>query len=219
MEVQRWLTMPEAYDRLCQRLVPQYDWLQAEALRLAALPDDRDTLVVDLGGGSGHFLDKVLATHPRAHACWVDASPAFHEIAARRLAPYAERVRYVISRFEEPWEAQVGAPADLIVSMSAIHHLDSAGKADLYRRCYAALVPGGWFINVDEMATLNRDAYLASLRRWVRHVAEARKQMSPEELPYYYTSAQIGLWYNGATRNRKQERSARCVAPNLRRSN
>jgi tRNA (cmo5U34)-methyltransferase len=41
---------------------------------------------------------------------------------------------------------------DAVVSALAIHHLDDAGKRDLYRRVAATLAPGGVFVNAEQVA-------------------------------------------------------------------
>jgi tRNA (cmo5U34)-methyltransferase len=40
-------------------------------------------------------------------------------------------------------------PFDLVFSSLAVHHLDGAGKADLFGRVAAALAPGGRFVLAD----------------------------------------------------------------------
>ena len=40
-------------------------------------------------------------------------------------------------------------PFDLVLSTLAVHHLDAAGKADLFERVAAVLVPGGRFVLAD----------------------------------------------------------------------
>jgi tRNA (cmo5U34)-methyltransferase len=185
MEARRWFTLAEAYDRACQKLVPQYDLMQEEALRIARLAPEKELAVVDLGAGSGIFLERVLARCPQARGYWVDYSEDFLRVARRRLAPYGQRVRYVLSRLEEDWEGTVEGPLDLIFSMSAIHHLDSEGKRALFRRCGSLLRPGGWLLIVDEMQTVYPDAYLASMQRWIEHVAACADGVDAELKPHY----------------------------------
>jgi tRNA (cmo5U34)-methyltransferase len=43
-------------------------------------------------------------------------------------------------------EALPSGPFDLVVSVLAVHHLDGAGKADLFRRVAAVLDRGGRFV-------------------------------------------------------------------------
>jgi SAM-dependent methyltransferase len=182
---ERFARMAEEYDRMAPYLLPQYAFLQEEMLRqtnLAALAHPR---IVDLGAGSGIFLEKVLERNAQALCWWVDASPDFLTVARRRLERFADRVRFVVSPLEEPWEQQVDLPVDCIFSMSAIHHLEREAKRSLYQRCFDCLRTGGWFINTDEMKALFADAYLASLRHWADHVDASGKTI-PGELRDHY---------------------------------
>ena len=185
IDKQRFFTMAEAYDRMCQHLVPGYDFLQDEALRIVAADGKRDTTVVDLGAGSGIFLEKVLSRWPDARAHWVDYSEDFLGVAQQRLTRFDGRIAYTQASFEDDWESQVEGQVDLIFSMSAIHHLENKVKKHLYRRCYDKLAPGGWLFNIDEMKTLHKDGYLANMRFWVRHVQEAEGRITEEQMPYY----------------------------------
>src|SRR5439155_15597381 len=51
-----------------------------------------------------------------------------------------------VGRLEDPLP---DGPFDLVVSTLAVHHLDPAGKADLFRRVAAVLRPGGRFVLAD----------------------------------------------------------------------
>ena len=182
---QRFLTMAEDYDQLAPALVPRYDWLQEEMLRLLCVERMGAGCLVDLGAGSGIFLEKALARNPALRGVWVDSSPAFQAVAQRRLARFAERITYIVSPLEDAWEAQLASPVQAITSMSAIHHLEDAEKRALYQRCFALLAPGGWLLNCDEMKTLTQEAYVRSLHFWVRHVDNAAPHLSPDQLAKY----------------------------------
>jgi tRNA (cmo5U34)-methyltransferase len=43
-------------------------------------------------------------------------------------------------------------PFDAVISALAIHHLEDPDKEDLYRRIFAALRPGGMFVNAEQVA-------------------------------------------------------------------
>ena len=179
----RWFTMADAYDRMCAVLVPCYDLLQDEMLRVAA-PCDRPLAMADLGAGSGIFIEKALDRCPGSTAYWVDYSSDFLRVAKRRLARFGERVHFILTPLEEPWDRAIGASLDAVVSMSAIHHLTTNEKPDLYARCYGLLRPGGWLLNADEMTGPDHAAYVRSLHRWVEHVEEARQRVPAEDMPY-----------------------------------
>lgn len=180
LDKDRFFSMAYAYDQTAPYLVPQYSWLQDELIRLLPLRSGRAVTIVDLGAGTGRLIEKILLADDLATCVHMDYSQDFQAIARHRLVPYENRVRYVTASFEEAWESQLPCAPDAIVSMSAIHHLDTQGKKDLYGRCLRALRPGGWFFNVDETRSISETAYRNSLHFWVRWVERAR-QAIPEE--------------------------------------
>jgi ubiquinone/menaquinone biosynthesis C-methylase UbiE len=181
----RFMSMAADYDLMVPHLLPQYGFLQEEMIRQTGLAHLSHPRIVDLGAGSGLFIEKLLDRNPDAACWWVDSSAAFLEVARRRLERFGDRVRFMLCPFEEPWEKELGDPADCIFSMSAIHHLEHDEKRSLYRRCFEALGDGGWFVNTDEMKTLYDDAYLASLHHWVLHVDTSGGSI-PAELQEQY---------------------------------
>jgi tRNA (cmo5U34)-methyltransferase len=183
LDKDRFFNMAECYDRMAPHLVPHYDLLQNEVIHLLATPT-APKLIVDLGAGSGIFLEKILTRFPNSRAVWIDYSPDFLSVAQKRLAPVANRVQFIPSTLEDAWERQLPQSPDAICSMSAIHHLESPAKQNLYSRCFHALTPGGRFFNIDEMSTLHPDSYRNTLLRWVRHVDAATLQTPPDLLDY-----------------------------------
>jgi tRNA (cmo5U34)-methyltransferase len=79
--------------------------------------------------------------HERASVVGVDANQAMLEAAARALPP--ERTTLVRGRLEGPLPA---GPFDVVVSVLTVHHLDAAGKADLFAGISEVLPPGGRFV-------------------------------------------------------------------------
>jgi tRNA (cmo5U34)-methyltransferase len=132
--------VPEGYLESMLEDIPDYEELQAET----ALAADglRATRILDLGVGTGETARRVLERHPGARLTGIDVSPEMLAEARRRLPDADLRV----ARLEDPLP---DGPYDLVVSTLAVHHLDAAGKADLFRRVAAALAPGGRFVLAD----------------------------------------------------------------------
>jgi tRNA (cmo5U34)-methyltransferase len=98
--------------------------------------------ILDLGVGTGESAQRVLDLHPDARLTGIDVSPEMLEQARAELP--ARRIDELVpSRLEDALPA---GPFDLVVSVLAVHHLDSAAKADLYRRIARVLQPGGRFV-------------------------------------------------------------------------
>ena len=128
---------PATYLDMIREEVPAYDEFQdAVAAATAGLGVER---VLELGVGTGETSRRVLALHPAAELIGIDESAEMLAAAAAHVPAADLRVR----RLEDPLPE---GPFDLVVSALAVHHLDGAGKADLFARVAERLRPDGRFV-------------------------------------------------------------------------
>ena len=134
------------YDELIRQLVPAYPLMrpvQLDWLTLA-LPDGRGR-VLDLGGGTGALAAAVADRFPSAEVEIWDTDPEMLSVARERCAGFGERIRYVEKSFTDPLPV-----CDAVVACIALHHVrDLAVKGRIYQNIFAALRPGGMFVNAD----------------------------------------------------------------------
>jgi tRNA (cmo5U34)-methyltransferase len=138
--VTQWHWDPETYLDNMLAEVPAYPEFQERTA--AATEGMTADEILELGIGTGETASRILAGRPDARLTAVDSSAQMLERAAQRL-PDAELVR---ARLEDPLPR---GPFDLVVSALAVHHLDAAGKRDLFRRVFDVLRPGGLFVLAD----------------------------------------------------------------------
>jgi tRNA (cmo5U34)-methyltransferase len=117
--------------------IPVFDDLQDETARATEGVPVRE--ILELGVGTGMTSKRVLAVHPQARLVGIDESESM-------LAAADIEGDFRVSRLEDPLPE---GPFDLVVSCLAIHHLDSEGKRDLFRRIAEVLRPGGRFVLAD----------------------------------------------------------------------
>ena len=175
----------EFYDKLVHITTPGYLFLQDQVLDLISYHNPNPRMVFDLGAGTGKLLKKILDRYPQAQTLWIDNSEEFLELARNRLAPYSDRVTYLLMPLEEDWECHLDSSPDVILSMLTIHHLETAEKRDIYRRSYQILEKDGWFFNIDEMKTFYPDAHQAALTFWLHHIENCEDQIPPDSKAYY----------------------------------
>ncbi|MHB1569568.1 MAG: Sua5/YciO/YrdC/YwlC family protein [Solirubrobacteraceae bacterium] len=132
---------PPTYAEMIHQDIPVYDELQAQ---LVAASGEGARRVLELGTGTGETTRRLLERHPEAVIVGVDESAAMLK-AARATLP-AERVTLVVGAIEEPLPS---GPFDLAASALCVHHLDAAGKRDLFSRVRSVLSPGGRFVLAD----------------------------------------------------------------------
>ncbi|HLY95312.1 MAG TPA: class I SAM-dependent methyltransferase [Gaiellaceae bacterium] len=132
---------PEAFLELMRAEIPRYDELQDETAR--ATEGVAATRILELGFGTGETTRRVLARHPGAHLVGVDGS-------SRMLAAIeVEGAEFLRAELTDPLPA---GPFELVVSCLTIHHLDAAGKRDLFRRIAEALTDDGVFVSGEVIA-------------------------------------------------------------------
>jgi tRNA (cmo5U34)-methyltransferase len=96
---------------------------------------------LELGIGTGETALRVLDRHPGARLLGVDSSGEMLEAARAALSGRDVDLRR--GRLEDPLP---DGPFDLIFSALTVHHLDAAGKADLFTRVARVVRPGGRFV-------------------------------------------------------------------------
>lgn len=118
--------------------IPAYDAFQDS---VAEASGQGARSILDLGTGTGETARRVLARHPEAWLVGVDENEGMLAVAGSQLP--AERVELRVGRIEERLPE---GSFDLVTTALCVHHLDGAGKADLFRRVHEALAPGGLFV-------------------------------------------------------------------------
>ncbi len=136
----QWHFDPDSYLEMVRSEIPSYDELQNKVVAATSAVVARK--ILDLGSGTGITAQHVISKHPDASLIGIDASDGMLT-HARELLPDAT---FIVSGLEDPLPS---GPFELIVSAFAIHHLNAAGKAALFRRVASVLRPGGRFVYCD----------------------------------------------------------------------
>lgn len=135
--------------------IPARDEIQETILELLPAERDEPFLAVELGVGGGWLCAAILERFPEARVLGLDGSPTMLRETEARLAPFAGRFELRQFRLEDrSWLMRIGGngQARLFVSSLVIHHLDAAGKRQLYRDLYDHLEDGGAALIADLMA-------------------------------------------------------------------
>src|SRR5882672_8147324 len=137
------------YDDLIRKLVPAYPAMRPVQLDLLALGLPKNGgaggLVLDLGGGTGALAAAIAERFPAVSVEIWDTDPDMLATARERCGVFGARIRYVERSFTDPLPA-----CDAVAACIALHHVKDMGvKGAIYRNIFAALRPGGIFVNAD----------------------------------------------------------------------
>ena len=161
---------PAQYDTRIRSLIPLYDELVAEAARALGHTSRRVRTIVDLGVGTGALARACLAAAPRARLIGIDADAEMMRIARARLAGVRGRVRLVEGSFLDV----ALPPCDAIVATYSLHHIKQrSAKRAFYRRCAAAIRPGGVLIIGDCAPASTAVGFARDLDVWFTHLAKS----------------------------------------------
>jgi tRNA (cmo5U34)-methyltransferase len=163
------------YDAGRRRLIPCFT--DFYALAVALLPPGR-LRVLDLGAGTGLLSEGVLQTRPGSRMTLMDVAPAMLEIARQRLAGREGEVDIQVADYIT---VDLGEGYDAVVSALSIHHLEDPEKRRLFGRIFAALKPGGIFVNADQIAGPTTSLRALYHQRWldaVRHAGTSEQELA-----------------------------------------
>lgn len=124
------------YDRIAD---PQARWGREVLDRLPLAGDER---VLDAGCGTGRVTELLAARLPRGHVVALDASASMVEAARGRLAPFGDRVEFVVADLARP--LPLSEPVDAILSTATFHWLPDHDV--LFANLAAVLRPAGWLV-------------------------------------------------------------------------
>lgn len=174
------------YDKDRSKLIPHFEILYEAALDIIrdwhCPPSPR---VMDIGAGTGLMARMVLEVLPDASILLLDGSDKMLGKAQEHF-PSESSVSFQVGDMST---ADLGEGWNLIVSSLAIHHLENDDKRRLFARIRQALVPGGLFINVEQVLGPDAKSDDRYNRFWKRDIAkngasEAQVQAAAERMSF-----------------------------------
>lgn len=157
------------YDRSRRQLIPCFDEFYSAAVKTLSFAGTNQIEVLDLGAGTGLLSAFVLDAFPDARFTLVDASGEMLDIAKDPFKAFPGQFRYVVGNYAR--ELPKG-PFHAVVSALSIHHLEEAEKLRLFREVFRVLIPGGMFVNADQVLGKTAEEERVFRESWLREVKE-----------------------------------------------
>jgi predicted methyltransferase len=124
---------------------PERDAWQKPHEVIQALALKPDSVVADLGAGTGYFSMRLAHTTPKGKVYAVDLEPAM----VKHLAERAEKagLKNVVAVQAKPGSASLPGRADLVLLVDVYHHIDDRER--YFRDLQKSLTPGGQVAIID----------------------------------------------------------------------
>jgi ubiquinone/menaquinone biosynthesis C-methylase UbiE len=152
---QEFNTWKNGYTEKMIRWVPYYQEL-IEALYRTLPAGFQPSSILDFGCGNGNGTAFLMPHFPNAQYTLLDASNEMLQACGERFAEKKD-TQYVESYFQE---ADFPANSfDLVIAAFSLHHLKSEEKAEVFKKIYSWLRPGGVLTSSDLHATKRDPAY------------------------------------------------------------
>ena len=172
----------------------------ANAIRRQALPqlrevfagrDQRKLKLLDIGCGTGRFLDSVKQVWPRLPTLGLDMSEAYIRHAKLQLKRWS-RTSFVVGKAEAmpvPDNSQ-----DAVTSIFVFHELPPKVRRRVFSECARVLKPGGRLVLVDSLQRGDRPSYEGLLELFPQNYHEPYYESYTRE-DFCALAAQCGLKY------------------------
>ncbi len=180
----------ELYDQLQPVLIENYERYHSLALDFVPGDEDSELRILDLGCGTGRFLESVLTRRPKSVASAIDFSQEMLDQAKNRSWSGSAEVNFIQGDLGHGLPADLGT-FDLVFSFSAIHHLEPDAKKSLIQQVFDALVPGGQFFLIDAMFDQFSNSVFKTGRKREVHLRASRLESSGFPMEDYERFEQI----------------------------
>ncbi|MFB0618938.1 methyltransferase [Streptomyces sp. AGS-58] len=154
--------------RIAGRLVPElariYDW-------------SRVRHVVDVGGGNGSLLLRLLTEHPALRGTLLELESVVEE-ARGTVSPVAARCELVAGSFFDP----MPAGGDVYLIANTLHNWSDRDAGRILGRCAEALEPGGRVVVVERLLDSGKDPVMASYADLLMLVLLGGRERSQDDL-------------------------------------
>lgn len=158
-----------AYDAARRRLIPCFDDFYGAAIGQLPFDGCDEPRILDLGAGTGLLSAAIRKAIPGCRLTLIDAAPAMIDLARQRFAG-DDRIVFAVADYGETLPE---GPFEAVVSALSIHHLDNAGKQRLLTAIHECLVPGGVFVNADQVLAANAERAVKDREQWCADCLQA----------------------------------------------
>ncbi|GCF10361.1 class I SAM-dependent methyltransferase [Dictyobacter arantiisoli] len=186
----------EIFIDLGEAFTPWRESLRQMFIDLTPAQKDEAFTFVELGCGQGWLTETLLQHFPHARAIALDGSNLMLQQSQERLSAFKDRVEFHLFKLEESeWLSQL-QDIRYIISCLVIHHLDGAGKKNLFHALFDKLQPHGGLIIADLVAPTSEPGRRQMANAWDREVRRRSLELTGNLQAYEKFLSEEWNYYN-----------------------
>lgn len=162
-------------------MVPGREEIERTLLDLIPAERDEPFVGVEIGTGTGWLSEAMLREFYEARMIGLDGSSRMLNKAGELLAPYGERAELRTFRLEDSSWMEDLPSARVFLSSLVLHHLDGAGKRELFGGILSCLEPGGALLLADLMQPRTERARMHSATAWEQEIGYRSREIYGDE--------------------------------------
>ncbi|SMF56055.1 tRNA (cmo5U34)-methyltransferase [Alteromonadaceae bacterium Bs31] len=180
-------------DAAQKALMACFDDFYRTAVSLIPFEREAEFSVLDLGAGTGLLSELIQQDFPNCSITLCDLAEHKLKRAMQRFEGKDEKLRFYVSDYIQ--QAFPENNYDLIVSALSLHHCSTAQFNMVLSKIYAALNPGGHFINADQALGSTDNIEKIYARKWLKDANDhgAKQQDIEKALQAMKASKRLAL--------------------------
>jgi tRNA (cmo5U34)-methyltransferase len=160
------------YDQNIRKSIPFYDQLHEAAIDIVSSYQEAPTVWIDVGCGTGTFVEKAYAVFRTTKFLLADPSAAMLDLARDKLRG---RDNVAILEPITAGRLDVDERADVVTAIQSLHYLDADGRRQAIENCYRLLRADGIFVTFENIRPLTEKGIEIGKRNWQRYEVRAGK--------------------------------------------
>lgn len=162
------------YDKNIRKSIPCYEQFHEATINIVSSYIDAPTTWIDVGCGSGTFVEKAYEVFRTTKFILADPSAAMLDLARDKLNG---KDRVAILKPTAAEELDLDERAEVISAIQSLHYLDADGRRRAVRNCHHLLRPSGMFITFENIRPLTGKGTDIGKRNWQDYEVRAGKSI------------------------------------------
>ncbi len=166
------------YDKSVRKSIPFYDQFHEATINIVASYKKDPLVWIDVGCGTGTFVERAYDVFPTTAFVLADPSPAMLAFAANKLNG-KDRVTII-----KPIAAEglhLPEQADVVSAIQSLHYLDAHQRKKALKNCFRLLRTGGIFVTFENIRPLTEKGIEVGKSNWKRYQVKAGKSLEDAE--------------------------------------